>query len=305
MNGYTRLVAICLLQCWLISLCVANEPMRQGRMVMGFYAHSITENASLSDIEVSLNFWAKDLIAEESHKMHLNFVESRAVLFDTMPEMHQAVLRGELDMIIAPPLAIMREFKREELEDGFTGMLADNQPDNLYLVVRSDKNITGIKDLSGKRLLLPEDDELAEVFIDTLFLKQFKTNYKAKIASVQKQTKGSRILLDIYFNKADVGVIYRNAYDVMVELNPDIARTVLVLEKLPIKNKNFSYFVKGYPYAHELSTMAIKSFRESARAKQILEVFRTPELNYCPLSELDFYEQFYTDYLRLKKGLKP
>ena len=305
MNGFMRLVAVCLIQCMLTSLCSADEPMRQGRMVMGFYVHSITENTSLSDIEVSLNFWAKDLIAEESQKMHLNFVESRAVLFDTMPEMHQALLRGELDMIIAPPLAIVREFKREELEDGFTGMLVGNQPDNLYLVVRGDKNINDIKGLSGKRLLLPEGDELAEVFIDTLFLKQFKTNYKAKLASVQKQTKGSRILLDIYFNKADAGVIYRNAYDVMVELNPDITRTVLVLEKLPIKTKNFSYFVKGYPYAHELSTMVINSFRQSVRAKQILEVFRTPELDHCSINELDFYEQYYADYLRLKKGLAP
>ncbi|WP_066979705.1 PhnD/SsuA/transferrin family substrate-binding protein [Methylomonas lenta] len=272
---------------------------------MGFYAHSITENASLSDIEVSLNFWAKDLIAEESQKMHLNILESRAILFDTMPEMHQALLRGELDMIIAPPLEIVREFKRDELKDGFTGMLAGNQPDNLYLVVRGDKNISGIKDLAGKRMLLPEDDELAEVFVDSLFLKQFRANYKTKLTSVQKQKKGSRILLDIYFNQADAGVIYRNAYDVMVELNPDIARTVLVLEKLPIKNKNFSYFVKGYPFSVELSKMVITAFKHSVRAKQILDVFRTPELDHCSINELDFYEEFYADYLRLKKGVKP
>lgn len=272
---------------------------------MGFYAHSVVENASLSDIEVSLNFWAKDLIAEESQKLNINLFDSRAILFDTMAEMHQALLRGELDLIIAPPLGIVREFKRDELQDGFTGMLADNQPDNLLLVVRADKNINSVKDLVGKRLLMPENDELSDVFIDSLFLKQFKASYITKLASVQNKTKGSRILLDIYFNKADAGVVYRNAYDVMVELNPDIARTVLVLEKLPNKNKNFSYFVKGYPFAEELSKMAVTAFKHSARAKQILDVFRTPELDHCSINELDFYEQFYTDYLRLKKGVKP
>lgn len=305
MNEFKRLVAVCLMQCTLISLCMANEPMRQGRMVMGFYAHSITENASLSDIEVSINFWAKDLIAEESRKLNINLFDSRAILFDTMSEMHQALLRGELDLIIAPPLGIVQTFKRDELEDGFTGMLAGNQPDNLLLVVRGDKNINSVKDLVGKRLLMPGNDELAVVFIDSLFLKQLKAGYLTKFASVQNKNKDSRILLDIYFNKADAGVVYRNAYDVMVELNPDIARTVLILEKLPIKNKNFSYFVKGYPFAQELSKMAVTIFRQSVRAKQILDVFRTPELDHCSINELDFYEQYYADYLRLKKGQAP
>jgi hypothetical protein len=128
--------------------------------------------------------------------------------------------------------------------------------------------------------LLPENDELSEVFIDSLFLKQFKASYITKFAFIKNKTQGSHILLNIYFNQADAGVIYRNAYDVMVELNPDIARTLLVLEKLPIKIKNFSYFVKGYRFAGELSKMAVAAFKHSVRAKQILDVFRMPELDH-------------------------
>lgn len=302
MKQFKQFIAVCFAHYLIIGLCMADEVIRESRLIIGYYAHSITENASLSDIEVSLNFWAKDLIAEEAQKLRLNFTNSGAILFDTVPEMREALVRGELDMIVAPPLAIVREFKRDELEDGFTGMLAGGQPDNLYLLVRADKQINSVKDLAGKRLLLPANDELAEVFIDTLFLRQFKVSYTRKAASVQQQNKGSRIILDIYFNKADAGVVYRNAWDVMAELNPDIARSVVVLEKLPIKNKNFSYFVKGYPFAEEMSDMAIEAFKKNLRAKQILEIFRTPELAKCPISELDFYEQYYADYLRLKKG---
>jgi len=192
---------------------------------------------------------------------------------------------------IATPLGVVQTFKRDELPGGFKGMLTDNQADNLLLVVRDDKNVNSVKYLVGKCLLSLENYELAEVFIDSLFLKQFKSSYIKKFATVQNKTQGSRILLDIYFNKADDGMVYRNAYNVMVEINPEIGRTVLVLEKLPTNNKNFSYFVKGYPFAKELSKMAVIAFKHSARAKQILDVFRKPEPKHCSISNsmLNFF----------------
>lgn len=292
--------AICLVL--IQNLVFADETYKnEGRFHLGFYGHSISEVASRSDIEVSMNFWTKDLLAEESRKININLTEIKAILYDSMQEMREAMLRGELDMIVGPPLLISKYFKREELADGFTGMLEGKREDNILLIARNTHNITDIKDLKGKRLLVLEDDEFSEIFIDTLFLKQFNTSYKKIASSVEQQIKASRVVLDIYFNKADAGVVYRNSYEVMIELNPDIANATKIIAEYPMKSKNFGYFVKGYPYAETMSKMAVNLFSKNSRSKQILEVFKTSELGYCSVQDLDNFDNYYNEYKKLKK----
>jgi hypothetical protein len=297
---YRMTYAICLVL--MQNLVFADEPYKnEGRFHLGFYGHSISEVASRSDIEISMNFWTKDLLAEESRKININLTEIKAILYDSMQEMREAMLRGELDMIVGPPLLISKYFKREELADGFTGMLEGKREDNILLIARNTHNISDIKDLKGKRLLVLEDDEFSEIFIDTLFLKQFNTSYKKIASSVEQQIKASRVVLDIYFNKADAGVVYRNSYEVMIELNPDIANATKIIAEYPMKSKNFGYFVKGYPYAETMSKMAVNLFSKNSRSKQILEVFKTSELGYCSVQDLDGFDNYYNEYKKLKK----
>ena len=307
-NHHPRLASLIVFVLGLLTLlpCAhAETSLRPARLMLGFYFQSITEMASRSDIEVSLNFWAKDLLAEEASKVNIHFTESRAILFDNMEDMHNAMLRGELDMVVGPPLLLARYFKRNELSDGFTGLLDGGRPDNLLLIARNDKNIQSVKDLQGKKLLMLADDEMADVFLDTLFLKQFSKGYKNIASAVEQQKKASRIVLDIYFKKSDAGIVYRNAYDVMVELNPDIANNIVILDKYPIRSRNFSYFVAGYPFAADLANMAISIFKNNPRAQQILDVFKTPELANCAVKELDEFDKFYAGYLKLNRHEKP
>ena len=95
------------------------------------------------------------------------------------------------------------------------------------------------------------NDELAEVFVDTLVLKDQHKSFKKMDMTLQFQKKTDRIVLDVYFDKADIGVAYKSAYDLMSEMNPDIKNKVKILEKYPIKARNFSFFRHDYPYIKE------------------------------------------------------
>lgn len=283
----------------------ADEPeLRPTRFIMGFYANSITELATRRDIEVSLNFWAKDILQEQASKKMLQVTEAKAVLFDNMQEMRAAAKRGEVDLIVAPPLMIVRNFNRDELEDGFTGMLQDGKPDDILLVARKDKHLNSVSDLRGKHFVMPDNDEMVEAFIDDLFLQKLKLGYRKALATVDIEKKASRIMLDIYFNKADAGIVYRNAYEVVTELNPDVMDKIAIIDSHPTKSRNFSYFVNHYPYSKELQEIMTTAGNQSARGKQILEVFKTQTIVPCKVEELNAYAEFETKYQNLKHRLK-
>jgi phosphonate transport system substrate-binding protein len=276
---------------------------KSARLNLGYFAGSINEQASRTDIEVSLNFWVKDLFAIEANKNNFAITSSKAILFDRIEDLKIAFDQGELDMIIAPPLLIARYFKREDLGDGFVGVLEGKKPDSLLLITRIDKNINRIKDLRGKRLVMNDNDELAEVFIDTQMLTELKLSYKNIGLSIQHQNKSNRSVLDVFFYKADAAIVYGTSYDIMAELNPSIKTTLKVLAEYPMKSKNFSYFRHDYPLMREMNAVAM-TFNSSPRAKQILEVFRTQEIDYCKVNELDVFDKYYKDYLHLKQLAK-
>jgi len=298
------LINLILASCSMLSIPTSADELKKDiRLNMGYYFNSISERANRTDIEISLNFWAKELFESEAKKHNFLISSSKAILFDRIEDMQNAFQQGELDLIVAPPLLISRYFKRSELGDGFVGMLEGKKPEALLLIARNDKDINGIKDLRGKRLELVEDDELADIFIDTLFLKELKKGYKNIDVAIERQKKSNRIILDVFFDKTDAGIIYSSSYTLMAELNPDIKNKIKPLAELPIKGRNFSFFRRDYPLIKELTSVAMR-FPETVRGKQILEVFRTPEVINCKVEELDKFDNYYNEYLRLKKNTK-
>jgi phosphonate transport system substrate-binding protein len=294
------LLTICILLC---PVYADEIPHKEGRLNMGFYTPSISEQANRADIEVSLNFWAKDLLTVEAKKQNINIISSSATLFYRIEDLKQAFDRGELDMIVAPPLLIARYFKREKLGNGFMGVLADKKSDYLLLIARTDKNINSAKDLSGKRLTMLESDELADLFLNTEVLKSLKKDYKNIGLTLQYQKKPNRIILDVFFDKSDSAVVYKSSYDITSELNPDITNKIKILAEYPVRSKNFSFFRVDNPFLKELNAASV-NFNKSPRAQQILEVFKTPEIALCKVEELDDFDKFYSDYLQLKQHVK-
>ena len=304
LNLFIAAFALSLL--WLASSLLAHAeeaPQNTVRMNMGYYFNSISDMANRTDIQVSLNFWAKELLSEEAKKQNYFMSSTQAVVYDRMEDMQTAFRKGELDLIVAPPLLISKYFKKAELGTGFVGVYEGKKTEKLVLVVRNDKNINNVKDLRNKRLGMIEQDELADIFLDTLVLKELKQPYKNVVQSVKLQKKNTHLILDIFFGRLDAGVVYLSSYDTVSELNPDVKNKVKILNALDIKGRNFSYFRHGYPLDEALTKVAL-GIKDSARGKLILEMFKTPEIDYCKTEDLDVFDKLYKDYLQLKQRHK-
>ena len=159
-----------LLLCNLSNAFSANDVLKEQRLSMGFYGPSINDYVAQKDIEITLKFWIHELT--EGTGIEVTGIE----LYDNIQDLQAAFENREIDMFAAPPLEIVKHFKRENLADGFFGIRERGELNSLLLLARSDK-ITTLQDVKDKRLIIPRDDALAIVFLETLMLKKFRKSY--------------------------------------------------------------------------------------------------------------------------------
>jgi hypothetical protein len=266
------------------------------RLAMGYYYPSLTIISNPTDIQVSLNFWIQELTSSYG----LDHVYS--VLYKDIDKMHQDFIDRKLDLIIAPPILIATKFDRKLLADGFLGVQSVDQLNNLSIIVRHDSH-SPFDGYLGKRLLLPNNDLLAKMFIETEIFKRYHRPIQKVFSQIKKSNKSQRMVLDIFFGKADVAVVYENALKVIFELNPQLSEKIKIIQRFPVKGRNFGFFHKDYPYNEKLR-IKIPLFNKRPRAKLILQIFHTSIVEICYVRDLEPFDIFYNEYQALIKQVK-
>lgn len=298
-----RLAHICRLWLVCMGLCLAwqtssfaQEPRsaQEAELLrMGFYYPAIGQIASRSDILVALNFWIQELA--ENFQMAVSPVQ----LFDDMLTMTAAYREGSINLIVAPPMSIVMQLDRSELGDCFLGERANGKLDSVLLVsVRSPAST--LESLKGKKLLIPEQDDLAEIFLNLQTLKLAKLPYSKFFGSIVKVDKTKRMLLDLFFGKADAAIVNQASFDLMTELNPQIREKLTILASFPAKSKNVSFIRPDFPLRRQLHDRYLK-VADTQRGKQLLTLYQQETMNYCDFKDLEPYENLFKNYLQLSR----
>jgi phosphonate transport system substrate-binding protein len=248
---------------------------------------------------VAFNYWL------EKFGPPLNLSPTKASLFDNMDVMRQAFENGELDFILAPPILLAKQINRDKLADGFVGASLNAAENATVVLVRKDKRIKDIKDLAGKKLMMPANDGLADLFMDTLIIKTFKKPYRQVFNQVLTKEKQSAVVLALFFNQADVGMTYREIFHLMVELNPQIKDSLDILAVFPIKSPNYAYFHSDFP--EELRNrirQTVSELNNQPHSQQILNELRMSSLIPCSVDELMAFDQLILENQALQNSLK-
>jgi len=269
---------------------ISEDPV----MRLGIFYPPISDTASRADVVVAFSLW----VQEQAASLGVRAADVR--LFDSIDDMSDAFDTGAINVISAPPLTIALHFKRENLTDGYIGLRAPGKLNSVLLLARTDKNINTIKDMRGKRLIMPEYHELADIFLDTLVLKEQHIPYKNFFSSTAIEKKDKRILLDLFFDKADVAMVNESAYELMKELNPQFDKKIKVIASYPTKSKSYLFVNKNYLFRQKLIDNYAR-ISSSVRGKQFLNLFQQELLEICSVSDLEAYDQLYREYSDLLK----
>lgn len=278
------------------SSVLAQDMSEQDPTVLraGFFYPSVNQIASRADIMLSLTYWMQEV------SQRFDMPVAPVQLFDDIKLMAEAFKQERINLVAAPPLSIAVHFEREDLADCVFASRAGDKLDSLYLVSGPTVVGQGINALRAKHVLMPEHDELAEVFLQLLTLKHAHLPYTKFFAKVTASDKAQKMLLDLFFAKADAAIVNQASYELMTELNPQMAEKIKVLADLPLKSKNYGFLHRNYQHRARFMQNYLK-VAETVRGQQILMVYQQEKMSFCDVKDLDTFAALYNEYRQLLK----
>ncbi len=179
----------------------------------------------------------------------------------------------------------------------------ENRRNQFYLLVNKKSNINSLKDLKGKSFASFVGDEGFSIWLDYLTIKNLNKSYKKVIEKEYKVQKKQRLVLDLYFNKADFSVVSKTIYDDMLLLNPSIKKRVKVLKK----SKQIFFFSLGLFHKSmpdDLADIFYKYIGDGKYNEDFSELFKLVNaygMQQITFEELKDLDDFYREYKKLKE----
>ena len=288
----------------ILSFSVAADslplPVSPQRFFMGVYYPSIANLVTRADFQVAINVWLEEFSSP------LKLSPSRAILFDDMDSLKQAFAAGELDFIMAPPLLLAAHIDRKLLADGFVGTASDGTEYGMVLITRIDAGIKTLAQMRGKVLMLPENDILAETFLDMLSLKTYRQHFQKVFKEIHTKERQSAVVLALFFKQADVGLSNAEVLNLMIELNPQLQESLTVLAKFSTKSPNYGYFHSDFPVLVRQDIIKkVKELNQQPRPQQVLQALRMVSLEPNSVDNLVVFDSLLDEHRALEAGIKP
>lgn len=262
-------------------------------IAIGFYS-PVIRDVPRKDVEVSLRFWVEEL----ARSIGLDYQPIR--MYDDVADMKRDVVNGRLNFLVSTSMAVVRNFTPDELADGFAGY--KHTPDHLLLIVRRDAAISTPGDLAGKRIVLIDGDKLSELYLETLLMRVWgKPDWK-RLGTVSLEQRSNRLLHRLFFDQADAALVYRNSYEAALALNPQLRQRLLVLDdySLMIRSPHIGLFsARMRPEQRELITRAAMQMNETARGRQILQIYHADSLVRTSIKDLEPFRELLEEHDKL------
>ena len=268
-------------------------------VAIGFYL-PVIRDVPRKDVEVSLRFWIDELGAS----VKLRFKPIR--FYENITDLRRDMKSGEINFMVVTSMGVVQNFSPNELADGFSGL--KDTPDHLFLVVRRSAGIRGLPDLMGKRLALLGGDELSEVYLETLLMKAGAKSLQNTLPGVVREKRSASLVHRLFFDQADAALVYRNAYEAALAMNPQIGQQLQVLEAYSFKGRSphislFSSNVSAQDA--QTITKATMTLENTPRGRQVLDIYNADHMTMTTVQDLEPFRELLAQHRALKAALSP
>ena len=265
-----RLVSVLLLT--VSAVCAGNEsPV----LNIGFSA-DLFQGVNQNDAMAAMNVWSESVAHNRGKALN-----ARSTIYAGTAAMVEALSTGEVDllMVLSPDMIALRNHGL--LEPRFVSVRYGSCKEEYLVLVHRDSGITDLAGLKQKNIVIQSNARasLASRWFNSLMRETGNVDLSNDFASITECPNASRIVLPVFFRKADACVVTRNTFRTLSELNPQLLKQLVILAESPgfvpaaiCMRKDFEADIK------EDLLAGLADLHKEPHGQQILMLFKVDEL---------------------------
>ncbi|HMK60797.1 MAG TPA: PhnD/SsuA/transferrin family substrate-binding protein [Dissulfurispiraceae bacterium] len=203
----------------------SNEPNRD--IVRLAFSSKLLNDANYADAQAALELWIREFSSSSTLK-----VQSKPLIFENLQSLETALKSGEVNVVGFPVTDYLKIKDKALLEPSLVAVRKGSADgERLVLIVRKDRRISDISELKGKKLLVHQGYmvDAAYLWLDTLLDRKHLPTSERFFGSVREVKKVPGTVLPLFFNQADAALVNKNAFETMVDLNPQLGEKLTIL----------------------------------------------------------------------------
>ena len=277
----------------------APATLRHDRLDV-IFSSSLLPTVNRDDALALVRVWAETLGRQKDVVVEIN-----ASVADSVAEIGSRLQQGPVAWVLLDPVEYFELESLGLLEPAFMGTFGkDDEPERFLLVTSPESGATAVSDLRGKSLVIQSEyrSNLGQMWIEVLLHERNLGPADRFFGALSGASKPSAAALPVFFGKIGAGVVDKNSFEVMKEMNPQIGVRLRVLAESPPLVRGFLCVDTRHQFYHAELLKGLQDLDRSPSGKQILMLFKANRLTPMSRDDLTQVRALYTKYRFISKG---
>lgn len=211
----------------------------------------------------------------------------------------------EMNMLVVYPVFYLenKDILKQHSKEPFFFTRKNREKIQMLLIANKNSNIKSIKDIKNKSYVSYINSSQANIWLDYKCIKLFKKKCDEIVKKKNILRTSSRMLLDVFFNKADFTVVDKNVYEDMISLNPSLQNELIIIDKSKALFLNmiglFHKNTKKDLIDRYHKFLIVES--DNQRLNEFYSIVNIYTMHKTSFKELSELEKFYDEYKSLVK----
>jgi ABC-type phosphate/phosphonate transport system substrate-binding protein len=152
-------------------------------------------------------------------------------MYPDIKTLFSAFDKGEIDGFFSSPLQYLA--RKDNVSKILIGVGYKNADikQSFLVIARASDSISQLKELRNKRISLAEYMDIEKLYLNTRLLRLNLPQVTEFFSEMKNPSNPHVALMDVFFNKSDIAIVREHEYNTAVELNPQLAKKLIILEK--------------------------------------------------------------------------
>ena len=254
-----------------------------------------------NDARIALNMLLAKQLKKESWGDDIE-----TVIYPDIQAAVKDVREERIDLLTLPTLDYLQVKSEIRMIPKMISGVGPEEEQSYLLLVKKDGKIDSLSGLRQKGLIVEKgvNGRLALKWLDTLLLERSLPESAVFFREVKQVDKSSRALLPVFFGQADACIVRRFAFKTMTELNPQVGKKLMVLERSPVFGSVLLCFRPGIETKLSDSIVDfIQKMPDHAEHRQVLLLFQVKKIFLFEPEHLYDLESLLDRYVRLTEKI--